>query len=159
MPSRLFYIAGSVILGAGGVVSATTPAPTRAITFVAKMTGPQESPSNQSAATGTATFSLDGGQLAYSVEVKRLSGAPREAHIHVGVPSAAGPSICDIVLRASVGRDGLIALGHVDLTKEVSPGVSGDSLGALLKTGNAYVNVHTWRFPDGEIRGQVMQEL
>ena len=44
----------------------------------------------------------------------------------------------------------------VDLTQDASAGVRGDSLKTLLSNGNAYVNVHTGNFPDGEIRGQVM---
>ena len=34
---------------------------------------------------------------------------------------------------------GTVAHGYIDLTKEVSKGVSGDSLKTLLANGNAYV--------------------
>ncbi len=50
---------------------------------------------------------------------------------------------------------GTVAEGSIDLTKDVSPGISGDSLKALLNNGNAYVNVHTAAHVPGEIRGQV----
>ena len=50
---------------------------------------------------------------------------------------------------------GTLAQGYIDLTKDVSKGVSGDSLKTLLANGDAYVNVHTAAHPGGEIRGQV----
>ncbi len=157
MSPRFLFLAGSALLGAGGLLTAAKPAASP--TFVAKMTGAQETPPNQAAATGTATFDLETNELEFTIEVKGLSGAPTAAHVHVGAPGVKGPHVYDIVLRAGAGTKGVIAKGEIDLTKEVSPGVSGDSLKALLKTGNAYVNVHTKKFPDGETRGQLMQEL
>lgn len=157
MSLRSLFLAGAALVGAGGMLTAARPAPSP--TFVAKMSGAQETPANQAAATGTATFDLEGNELEFTISVKGLSGAPTAAHVHVGAPGVKGPHVYDIALKAGAGTKGVIAKGEIDLTKDVMPGVSGDSLSALLKTGNAYVNVHTKKFPDGETRGQLMQEL
>ncbi|MBV5349588.1 CHRD domain-containing protein [bacterium] len=42
--------------------------------------------------------------------------------------------------------------------KDLTDEFSGKSIGALvelIKSGKAYVNVHTDAYPDGEIRGQI----
>lgn len=141
-------------LGAGAVLiagwTATSPS------YTARMTGAQETPANNSKGSGTATFSIDGTKLHYSVSVKDLTGAPTAAHIHVGATGVAGPPVYTFAIKAGSGMSGTISEGTVDLTTDASSGVSGDSLKKLLNNGNAYVNVHTKNFPAGEIRGQVM---
>ena len=140
-----------------GIAAWSPPAPSgmRDAKFIAKMTGAQEVPANNSKATATASFELDGTKLEFSVEVKDLSGPATAAHIHVGASGANGPPVYTFELK-DAGTSGKLAEGTIDLTKDASAGVRGDSLKALLSNGNAYVNIHTGNFPDGEVRGQVM---
>ncbi len=67
----------------------------------------------------------------------------------------AGPPVLTFTVKPVA--DGMVADDSVDLMKEVSKGVSGDSLRTLMANGNAYVNVHTAKYPGGEIRGQVVK--
>jgi hypothetical protein len=143
--------AGVVALGAW----VARPPVSRSTHYVAEMTGAQETPANNTKATGTAKVEIEGTKLEYSVEVHDLSGPPTAAHIHVGASGVAGPPVYTIILK-SKDQSGTIADGSVELTKDVSSGVSGDSLKKLLTSGNAYVNVHTKNFPNGEIRGQLV---
>lgn len=144
-------------LAAGAVLCAAwTSRPALDAKYTAEMTGAQETPSNNAKGTGTATFTLSGTKLQYSIAVHDLSGAPTAAHIHVGATGVAGPPVYTFAIKAGSGMSGNIASGTIDLTKDASSGVSGDSLKTLLNNGHAYVNVHTKNFPKGEIRGQVM---
>ena len=153
MSARILCLAGgAVLLAAWTTRPATSPA------YVASMNGALETPANNAKGTGTATFTLTGTKLRYSIEVHDLSGAPTMAHIHVGARGVAGPPVYTFSLKAGSGMSGTIAEGTIDLTKDASSGVPGDSLRKLLDNGNAYVNVHTKNFPGGEIRGQVSKK-
>lgn len=142
-----------VAVGAWSVpVRPASPAP-QAVRYEAHMNGANETPANTSAATGSATFVLTGHRLRYTVTVLGLSGPATMAHIHVGAMGASGPPV--YTFRIKKAAAGTLAQGYIDLSKEVSKGVSGDSLKTLLANGNAYVNVHTAAHPGGEIRGQI----
>ncbi|MGH7522760.1 MAG: CHRD domain-containing protein [Gemmatimonadales bacterium] len=151
MSPRILGLAAGVALCA-----AWTSSPARDAKYTAEMTGAQETPSNNAKGTGTASFTLSGTKLQYSITVHSLTGAPTAAHIHVGATGVAGPPVYTFAIKAGSGMSGTIASGTIDLTKDASAGVSGDSLKKLLNNGNAYVNVHTRNFPNGEIRGQIM---
>ena len=70
-----------------------------------------------------------------------LSGKAVAAHIHRGKPGKAGP-----VLVPLCGPCGSPRSGKATLTKAAT---------AALKSGSAYVNVHTAKNGPGEIRGQL----
>jgi hypothetical protein len=152
MSLRLAGLAAGVVLLAGW----TAQTAARSVNYTARMNGAQETPANNTKATGSASLSLDGTKLHYSVEVHNLSGAPTGAHIHVGAMGIAGPPVYTFAIKAGSGTSGTISEGTIDLTTDASSGVSGDSLKTLLNNGHAYINVHTKNFPGGEIRGQVM---
>ena len=153
MLPRVLGLGAAVVLVAGW----TTRPVARSDKYVAEMNGAQETPANNGKATGRAELTLDGTKLQFSVEVKDLSGPPTAAHIHVGPSGVAGPPVYTFQLK-SKDPTGSVAEGTIDLTKDASSGVSGDSLKTLLNNGNAYINVHTKNFPGGEVRGQVMKK-
>jgi Cu/Zn superoxide dismutase len=151
MELRILGIAASVAVLAGWSGPAT--APQQSVKYTAKMNGVTETPPNTEKATGTATLTLAGNQLRYTITVQGLSGPATAAHIHLGKVGVSGPPVYTFTIKKIA--DGTLAEGSVDLTKDVSKGVSGDSLKVLLNNGNAYVNVHTAAHGAGEIRGQV----
>ena len=100
-----------------------------------------EVPPNASPATGTADIQVDteAKKLTWTITHSGLSGDATAAHFHG--PAAAGANAGPVIdISASM------AGGSADLT---------DAQLAALQAGMLYVNVHTDKFPDGEIRGQV----
>jgi Cu/Zn superoxide dismutase len=146
------FAAGIVLVAAAARSWSVAPgaAPMK---YVAKMTGPSEVPANTEKGTGTASFTMDGTNVTYTITVADLTGPATAAHIHIGGPTVAGGVAYGFKVTAAAS--GTIATGTIDLTKPASATVSGDSLKALFNNGNAYVNVHTAAHPGGEIRGQV----
>jgi hypothetical protein len=128
------------------------------------LNGANEKPSSVTTpATGTATYTLTGNTLNYTITVTGLTSATSMSHIHVGSAAVAGPVIVPYTVYAI--QNGLVSTGSIDLSNPVSSNsatgantISGDSLRVLLNNGNAYTNVHTINFPAGEIRGQIIRQ-
>jgi len=122
-------------------------------------------PAVVSTATGTATFTIVGNTLTYSVGVSNLTTTPVGAHIHSAAPTANGPIIFDFfpagtpaistALTNPALASGTIDLTSANISNRPNVNISGDSLRKLLAAGQLYTNVHTSRFPAGEIRGNI----
>jgi hypothetical protein len=109
--------------------------------FTANLTGAQETPPNNSTATGTATILLspDETTARVSLNFAGLTSAQTDAHIHgPAAPGVVGPIL--FPLPSGNVSDFQISLTPTDV--------------ANLKSGQLYVNVHTVNFLNGEIRGQ-----
>ena len=124
--------------------------------FTATLTGGAERPTAVvTNATGSAVLSFTGtGPISYSVTVSNLSSAPTGAHIHgpADVNTAAG--IIVGLTPIATTQSGTLVSGTISATGVAT--ISLDSLKKLLGNGNAYINVHTGNFPNGEIRGQIV---
>ena len=166
--NKQLKVGGAVIaaaLAAAGVVTAcngdaAAPQPgTQSTMYVAQMSGANEVPALTSGATGTATFTLTGQTLSYTVSVADLSGNVAASHIHLGAAGTNGGILYPFT--AAAVQSGQVASGTIDLTQPISNGtssISGDSLLALLNSGQLYTNVHTQANPAGEIRGQITRQ-
>lgn len=119
----------------------STAAYAEAIMFKADMKGATEVPPTNSPANGNAMVTLDtaGKTLAWKITYSGLTGDATAAHFHgPAAPGANAGPVVDI--------SGKIAEGSVTLT---------DQQMADLQAGKWYLNIHTAKFPNGEIRGQV----
>lgn len=109
--------------------------------FKTEMTGTAEVPPNDSMATGTAEVTLDteAKTVTWTYTHDKLSGDMTAAHIHG--PATATESAPPVV----------------DTTSETMTGTGPitDAQAAEMIAGMYYFNVHTAKFPDGEIRGQL----
>lgn len=109
--------------------------------FTTILNGASGVPPAETTATGSAEVSVDtdAKKVTWTVKVDGLSGDATAAHIHgpASVTEKAAP-----VIDMSAG----IMQGSGDIT---------DAQIAELKAGKYYLNVHTAKFPDGEIRGQL----
>jgi hypothetical protein len=124
--------------------------------FQAQLSGPNEVPPRTSSGSGAAGFTLDGNVVHFSVEVEGL-GNIIACHIHVAAVGVSGPvrvPLCKAPLPAGV-VNGVLVQGNFTAADVVA--ISFDDLLNAMRTGNAYVNVHTTVYPAGEIRGQVSQ--
>ena len=136
--------AGLAFTIAAGMLLVTAPASLAAnAKYKADMKGSKEVPATGSAATGKANITYDdkSKKLSWVVTYSGLSGEPTAAHFHG--PAAPGKNAGPVV-----DISGDIKKGSADLT---------DDQAADLKSGKWYLNIHTEKFPDGEIRGQVVK--
>jgi trimeric autotransporter adhesin len=127
--------------------------------ILALLNGANERPNPvTTSANGAAVFTRNGGSVSYTVTYQGIGSIPTGAHIHAPAgPNSNAGIIVDLVKQTQTSNSGV--LSGTFTTADIR-GISGqppialDSLMTLLRTGNAYVNVHSSTFPAGEIRGQ-----
>lgn len=108
-----------------------------------------------SGATGTFTARLTPSgswfyRLSYRLKVSGLSGRATSAHVHLGRGARGGVVATLCVPRGSgSGRCALPALGGRIFVYERSL--------LLMRALGAYVDIHTMRHPDGELRGELIR--
>ena len=137
------------------------------------MIGYLEAPPISTAAAGTfkATIDDDAQEIHYTLTYSGLEGDVRQSHIHFGQrgvsagisawlcettfnPSPTGPATPDCPQSGTV--TGVITPS--DVFGPASQGIAAGEFGELvdaLRAGRAYANVHSSKFPGGEIRGQI----
>ena len=140
----------------------TQPPPRQQEVFKTALSGQNERPAVTTTATGNAQVTLDttATTLTYTVTFSGLADSAIAAHIHGPYDPANPPTsgTAPVVLGfTSVPRDksGTITGTAAKSTATLGNNVSWDSLVVLLRTGHAYVNVHSKTYPGGEIRGQL----
>ncbi len=158
-------LAALICVAAAAATAQTTLTGQGAESFRATLDPGSEVPApNIGSATpwGSATFASDGPTLKYKVEATGLSSELTGAHIHAGAPGAPGPVVVPLALTAgasgSAAGEGVIDAGAVKGRNADGSPMSMQDLLALLRSGNAYVNVHTANNKSGEIRGQIYQQ-
>ena len=158
MRSRSLVITVSVCLAAIAACRVDGAASVPRATFVAALTGIREVPSVTTMASGSATFTLTGSTVAYSVAAAGFTTALTVGHVHFGGSGIVGPVIVPFTI---VAQAGVVATGSIDLSAPITFNnitISGDSLRTLFESGRAYVNLHTAAFPGGELRGQIVRQ-
>lgn len=133
--------------------------------FDTELSGYQEVPSKSTTGFGTLTFVIDDEAqtivytLTYTVEQPALA-----AHIHFaqrGVNGAVIADLCGGTAPACPGASGTVS--DVIIAAEIKAQTPDQGIEAFnftefvraIRAGHTYVNVHTPRFPGGEIRGQI----
>jgi len=127
--------------------------------FTADLTGDQEEPEVDTDASGDAEVTFEEGddQVQYFVDVQNIVDVT-EAHIHEGQEGEEGDIVATLYDESASGEiDGELASGNLDASDLEGPlsGQEIEDLVQLMEDGEAYVNVHTTEYPDGEIRGQL----
>jgi hypothetical protein len=132
----------SVAVGAYAALAGATS--TRTVRFSASLDRRQEVPASKGVsalASGRFTATLSGSKLSWKLTFKHLTGTATAAHIHLGKKGKAGPVAVPLCGPCKSGVSGTAVV----TTAEVN----------AMKSGGAYVNVHTVKNPAGEIRGQI----
>lgn len=110
----------------------------------------QEVPANNSTASGTAdvTYNKESHMLAYKVNWSGLTGAATMAHIHgtapKGVNTGVKKDLSPVLAKSMSGSFSDSVMVDGSAIKEDS-----------LLSGMYYFNIHTAKYPAGEIRGQI----
>lgn len=105
----------------------------------------QETTGAAGGAHGFFSYTIDGDQFCYTLEVVGLTTPTVAAHVHVGPRKVAGP----VVVPLSVPNE---------TTFETSGCTTADPvlLAAIAENPrDYYVNIHTPTYPGGEVRGQL----
>jgi Asp-tRNA(Asn)/Glu-tRNA(Gln) amidotransferase A subunit family amidase len=159
-PDRdLYMVLKQTVPGAGPAPPPPPPPPKPTTTFTAQLDGDQEVPPTDTDASGSAVFTLNDNKTAlqYTLNVTNIYNVTA-AHIHLGPAGANGPVVVPLFSGSEAGPvNGILAEGTImsdDLTGPLA-GMTLDDLVAEMDGGNTYTNVHTGKYPGGEIRGQI----
>lgn len=139
-------------------------------TFTASLNGANERPTARTTpATAVATFTLTNDVLSWTIDMSNITNVTA-AHIHVGTADVAGGVLQGLT---GGGLSNTHITGSISKSQFVAPAapnasVTWDDMIQLMRTGGAYVNIHTNNtandptnnsgpgdFPGGEIRGQI----
>lgn len=144
-----------------GIIVSTSLTPSVAFAnhhFGANLTGQQEVPPTNSAATAEVTLVPvfpTNNTIDYYLNTTGMQQIT-QAHIHSGANGTNGPIIVTLFKfdpprdQASINSN----IAEVELEGPLQNKTIGDLITAM-KNGSTYVNIHTVQNPDGDIRGQI----
>jgi hypothetical protein len=145
----------------------------------AELSAEREVPIVASAATGRfrAVIADDGASFDYRLDYENFEGVVTQSHIHIAQKFASGGIsvwLCQTATNpaplavqaitptcGAPGGDGAEASGTISAQNVLGPAGQAipasdfDDLLAMIRSGNAYVNVHSGSAPGGEVRGQI----
>lgn len=115
------------------------------VAFTTHLDGQQETPPVVTSATGTGQIRYDSATrtLTWDISYKGLSSRATAAHFH-------GPARPGEKAGVQVPLDPSPDTGRIKGQAQLTP-----EQAEQLRAGQWYVNVHSERYPDGEIRGQI----
>lgn len=137
----LVLVAGVLVAG-GSALGAPSGTPK---TFTVHMTGPQEVPKGSPTGTGTFKYQLlpSTKKVCFSLTWSNIGGTALSSHIHKGAKGKSGDVVIPLSQFAPVAHSGCrTASKSLILAIQAHPS-------------RYYVNVHTARYPNGAIRGQL----
>lgn len=142
-------------LAACGDDNASAPAPER---YVLALTGAAERPNavttNASASAVLTLIAPD--SIEYLIYAS--GDSVTASHIHAGDASSSGPIMVFTFGGPVIGRvDGVFRYGYITRQGTFSGAFTYDSVLARMRAGTAYLNIHTRKFPGGEVRGQIVR--
>lgn len=136
-----------------------------------RLIGFQEVPSNSTVARGEFEARLHDDRIDFELSYEGLEAPVTQAHIHIGQLSVNGGIaifFCSNLPNPPAGTPACPQSGTVTGTRAaadvigpngqgIAPGEFAEVLRAI-RAGKTYANVHTTKFPGGEIRGQIRSE-
>ncbi len=118
------------------------------INYIASLTGSNEVPPNSSNGLARAAFTIgDNNEIYYNVNVGGLE-LNKITAVHIHSPAAVGSNAPDRVTLFDGSGEFINPIGGA--TNIIAQDIISD-----IKSGRAYVNLHTEQFPNGELRGQI----
>lgn len=132
--------------------------------FTASLNGFNETPSVSTTGRGSFRLTINGSTISYRLTYSRLENPAAQAHIHFGDRDVAGGVIaflCGGGGKPACPATGGTVTGTITAANIVGPNDQGIEPGSFaeavraIRANHTYVNVHTSRFPAGEIRGEI----
>jgi hypothetical protein len=149
--------------------------------YATRLSSYNETPAVSSVASGRFTATVDEASQSITFELRYegLEGAVQQAHVHFGSPflnggisfflcsnlgnGPAGTLLCPVSPGTVSGTITAAAVIGPGTTPEVNTATAGQGISAgqfneilrAIRAGVAYANVHSVKFPGGEIRGQL----
>ena len=126
--------------------------------FKAKLKGESEVPPVTSAATGKAKFKVNDDTITSNINITGITDVTM-AHIHAGIKGQNGEPVVDLLKTGNQNKTegGIIIKGQIKVSDLQGPmaGKTLQDLQTAMGDEKAYVNIHTSKNPNGEIRGQI----
>ena len=168
--SRLLVLAvvgvlGSVLIVTSMAIASGNDKKAGPTTFGAELSGYSETPALNSTGSGHVTLTIASHAISFTLSYAGLSGNPLAAHVHVGQPGVAGG--VSFFFCGGGGKPACPAATSGTLTGTVAaadilgPTAQGflagdlDAVVAAIQHDVTYANMHTAKFPAGEIRGDL----
>ena len=175
LPAKLLAVVASTAALAGGGVALAHGGEghgkghSGGSSFHAVLSGYQEVPAVSTSASGEFKARLTGGVVQWRLSYRNLEAAVQQAHVHFGQPGVNGGVsvfLCSNLAGAPAGVQRCPAApatisGTIEADDVVGPVDQGiepgalDELLAAMRAGVTYANVHSDKFPNGEMRGQI----
>ena len=137
-------LGAAALVVSGGATGATHKQSATKMTFTAVLNAGQERPApkgTKAGAAGKFTATVTGTKVTWKLTFSHLTGPATAAHIHAGKKGVPGAVIVPLCGPCSSPASGTGTLTTAQLNQ--------------MKNGGTYVNVHTAKYPNGEIRGQL----
>ena len=142
----------SLVLGLGLAAAGCGKGSDGLTIWQADLLDSNETPARATGASGTAGITFDGTTVTYTVELHNINNV-LFGHIHSGAAGTNGPVRVTLYPGPTVPSVNGILVQSSFTAADVK-GISFDALLQEMRSGNAYVNFHTTRYPGGEVRGQ-----
>lgn len=161
---KKLLLAGSLAVLVVALVVAVAPAhDKRGSGLRASLSGYQEVPANSTTGRGDFQAKVGNDSIEFKLSYRDLEGVAQAAHIHFAqrdVNGGVAVFLCGGGGKPACPPSGTVTgtiiasdvIGPAD--QGIAPG-EGEELLRAARHGLTYVNVHSDKFPDGEIRGQI----
>jgi hypothetical protein len=166
--------AAAAAIGVAGFIAAAAVAGDHGRDFKTHLTGYEEVPSVSTIAGAEvgAEVNRAGTELRYRLSYRNLEGDVQQSHIHLGQEGVNGGISVFLCSNLGNGPAGTPACppapatvtGTLDAADVVGPAAQGIAAGEFselvraMRAGVTYANVHSAKFPNGEVRGQFDKE-
>jgi len=168
--TRAWAIRVAVALAVVGLTVSAASADAGTTNLSARLSGFSEVPPQLTAGSGTLHATVRGNTLTYKLTFSDLSSTATQSHIHFaqsGVNGAVVVFLCGSAATPGPAgtptcpADGGTVTGTITAAQVLAVPAQGVTAGdfaglvRIIRSGDAYANVHTTAHPGGEIRGQV----
>jgi hypothetical protein len=164
---KKYYLCTLLIICYGLIGTTSVFAPrTEGSIFETVLDGRQVSPPINTTASGNASlfYNNDISELSnfllYNISVSNIEDVT-QVHLHQGTYGVNGTLSNNLTILPNYEKTGILSTGNISKNNSFQDELSGkaenviDVIMRYLGSGEMYIDIHTKKYPDGEIRGQI----